>query len=509
MKSPHPGTVYLVGAGPGALGLITVRGIQCLRRAEVVVYDNLCNPFLLREAPRTAEIIYAGKHSGCHTLTQQKIERVMVRRALAGRTVVRLKGGDPFVFGRGAEEAASLRKHGIPFEVVPGISSAIAVPGYAGIPATHRSHASGVAIVTGSEDPTKADSSLNYEALAKFPGTVIILMGVKRLADVANELVRCGKPPATPAAMVRWGTRGFQRTLTGTLGTIAARARKTNLRPPAVMVVGDVVHCRSQVCWFEKRPLFGQRIVVTRSRDQASELAAQLNELGAEVLELPTIEIERIDNDRVCRAARAAGDWDWIVFTSPWAVRFYLDRVIAEHGDLRALRKARFGVIGPATALALKDRGLPVDLQPRVHTGEGLAREIKRHGDFRGARVLLPRSAIGRDEVEKALRHLGAKVHSLPIYRNRLPSLTWELEALERIGADLVTFTSSSTAGNFIRLMGRNWLRKHRRHLRFVSIGPVTSRTMRKVGLRVDAEAKRSTIPGLVKAVIQCVRRRK
>ncbi len=501
------GTVHLVGAGPGATGLITVRGRECLSCADVVIYDNLCNPALLKEAPRDAEIIFAGKHSGTRTLTQSRIEQIMVRRAKAGRTVVRLKGGDPFVFGRGGEEAATLKGHGIKFEVVPGVTSAIAVPAFAGIPVTHRDHASGVAIVTAYEDPDKPESALDYGVLAGFPGTLVVLMSVKRLGTMADKLVAAGKSSRTPMALVRWGTRGMQQTLVGTLGDIAEKAAKADFRPPAVAVVGDVVRCRKQLHWFEQRPLFGRRIVVTRTREQSSDLAARLRDMGAEVIELPTIEIQRVQSTAVRNAARRAGEWEWVVFASPWSVDFFLDAVMREHGDVRALSKAKFAVIGPATATRLNARGLKVDLMPWIYTGAGLAEKIKRQiAKGKGQKVLLPRSEIGGDEIESALRTMGAHPQPVVVYRNVMPKLTWEISALERIGADLVTFTSSSTALHFAALLKNRKLisastRAMLKRCRFVSIGPSTSASMRRVGLRVHAEAKPHTMDGLIRAV--------
>lgn len=501
------GVVHLVGAGPGATGLITVRGRDCLSRADVVIYDNLCNPALLKEAPRQAEIIFAGKHSGIRTLSQARIEQIMVRRAKSGKTVVRLKGGDPFVFGRGGEEAATLRRHRIEFEIVPGVTSAIAVPAYAGIPATHRDHASGVLIVTAYEDPGKSETALDYESLARFSGTLVILMGVKRLGDLTQRLLACGKSPRTPAALIRWGTRGMQRTLTGSLADIAGKAEQADFRPPAVAVFGDVVRCRRDLMWFERRPLFRKRVVVTRTREQASELAERLRELGAEAVELPTIEIQRLESPALRSAVRRAADWDWVFFASPWAVDVFLDAVMRGRGDVRALAKARFGVIGPATAARLTARGLHADLMPEPHTAREFARRISNSRfEISDRKVLLPRSRIGRDEIETALRKAGAQVQPVEVYRNVTPRLTWEIEALERIGADVVTFTSSSTAVHFAALLKNRRLispatRTMLGRCRFVSIGPSTSEAMRWAGLKVHAEARPHTMDGLLRAV--------
>ena len=518
------GMVYLVGGGPGAPGLITARGLECLRRADTVIYDNLCNPSLLREAPENAEIVFAGKHSGLRTLSQERIQRLMVHRARAGKTIVRLKGGDPFVFGRGAEEAEALRRQRITFEVVPGVTSAVAVPAWAGIPVTHRDHSSAFAVVTAYEDPEKSDTALDYHALARFSGTLVILMGVKRMGDAAKKLMDAGKSPRTPVALVRWGTRGFQQTLTGELGNIAARAARADFRPPAVAVIGDVVRCRGKIQWVERCPLFGRRVVLTRSREQAGEWASHLRNLGAEVLEFPTIEIQRMENARVRRAARLAGKWDWVIFTSRWAVDFFLDAIMAEHGDLRALTGVKLAVVGEATAARLKARGLKPDLKPQIQTAKGLCAKIRNSKfEIRNSKALLPRSEIAWDELEKTLRALGAAVEPLVIYRNRLPRLTWELDALKRMieqwssqhstlsaqRSVMVMFTSSSTAANFVKLLrGLPFsTRKLLKKCRFISIGPTTSGALRRFGMKVHAEAKTPSLNGLVQVLKSAGRR--
>lgn len=510
MPRSRKGTVFLVGAGPGDPGLLTLRGLEVLRRADVVVYDNLCNPFLLAEAPRGAEVMDAGKHSGTATLRQELVSRLMVRRARAGRTVVRLKGGDPFVFGRGGEEAAALVRAGIPFEVVPGVTSAIGVPAYAGIPVTHRNHASGFAVVTGHEEVSKGEPSMDYGALARFPGTVVFLMGVKRLADVVARLRAAGKPASTPAALIRWGTRAAQRTLCARLGEIATRAEKAAFRAPAVFVVGDVVRCRQRVAWVEKKALFGARVVVTRSRKRAGGLSTRLREFGAEVLEVPLIEIVPLRDRAVKAVARRADRWDWIVFASAEGVESFLDAVLAERGDLRALGGARLAAVGEATAARLAERGLRAELVSREGTASALARALRRRESWRGKRVLLPGSAIGGREVERALRARGAEVRFLPVYANRRPRLTWEIPALERAGADVVAFTSASTARNFALLLkDRRLAPPLARRLRgcaHVSIGPSTSAALRREGLRVAAQARRSSLDALATAVVRAWR---
>jgi len=503
------GRVFLVGAGPGAPGLITIRGLECLRRADVVLYDNLCNPSLLSEASSRAQIIFAGKHAGAKSLTQEHIHNLIVRHAHTGRMVVRLKGGDPFLFGRGAEEALHLLKHRIPFEIVPGVTSAIAVPAYAGISVTHRDHASGVAMITAQENPNKTGEALDYRSLAGFPGSLVVLMAMTSLGEISRKLIAAGKPPSTPVAVISSGTRGFQQTVTGNLGNIVSRVRQNGLKPPALAVIGEVVKCRRQLKWFENRPLFGKRIVVTRTREQASRLAGRLLELGAEVIELPTIEIRPVRSTALRRAVREIKDWNWIIFTSPWGVEFFLDEVIRQHGDVRVLAKAKLAVIGPETESKLKDRGLAADLMPVVHTAEALAWQFKilnSQFSILNSRALLPRSKIGRDVVERTLRKLGTRVQPLVIYRNVRPRLTWEIDALERVGADVVTFMSSSTAENFVKLLRDPKVfsvstRRVLRRCKFVSIGPTTSATLRKLGLRVHGEAKPHTLDGLTRCL--------
>lgn len=496
--------VYLVGAGPGAPGLITVRGKELLQTADLVIYDNLCNPYLLREAPKSARFIFAGKHSGISTISQAKIEKLMVQHALAGKTVIRLKGGDPFLFGRGGEEAQTLAKYKISYEIVPGVTSAIAVPAFAGIPVTHRDYASSVAIVTAYEDPTKTES-IDYDVLAKFPGTLLFLMGVKRMAGIAERLVQAGKSKDTPAAMIRWGTRSIQKTITGKLGNISKIADRIGFRPPAVIVVGDVVKCRDQIKWFESKPLVGKRVVVTRTREQASELSAELLQRGADVIELPTIEIQRIKNRKVTGSIERISSYHWVFFTSPWGAKFFFDELMDVHGDIRVSRDLKFGAIGRVTAEKIRERGIPVSLVPKRRTSQGLIAELKKRArEFKGVKVLLPRSEIGRDDLELYLKSIGAHVDPISIYKNIAPKLTWELEALERAGADIVTFSSSSSVENYVKLVRSSKISKKLRSelkiARHISIGPETSKALKRYGMKVHAEAS-SSLPEMIKLI--------
>jgi uroporphyrinogen III methyltransferase/synthase len=499
------GKVYLVGAGPGHAGLITVRGIECLRRADVVIYDYLSNPAFLQSAKPSAKILYAGKKAGNHTLSQRTIESVMIRHAKAGRHVVRLKGGDPFLFGRGGEEAAALKKRGIPFEIVPGVTAGTAAPAFAGIPVTHRAHASAVAMITGHEQGISGKGkgvSVDFENLAHFKGTLVFFMGVERLGHIASELIRHGKKAGTPVALVRWGTTGRQQTLAGKLGDIAAKARKSRFQPPALIVVGDVVKLRQSLGWFERLPLFGKRVVVTRTRQQAGELRKQLEELGADVLELPTIEIRPPANPAPLRKAIAGiGRYRWLIFTSPNGIDAFFEEFLKRHGDVRKLGPVRIAAIGPATAAKLAGRGLKADLMPREYVAEKIVDEMKKQNG-RG-RVLLARADIARDALPRGLRKLGYAVDETVAYRTVAPARSIETDRLMREGADFITFTSSSTAENFAKLLGKTRLRRIPGRPKLISIGPVTSGSMRKLGMKPAAEAKVFTIPGLVDCLLK------
>jgi uroporphyrinogen III methyltransferase / synthase len=500
------GIVYLVGAGPGDPSLITLRGLQALRDADVVLYDNLCNSLLLREARPDALKIFVGKHVGSRSQTQAGIERLMIRHAKQGKRVARLKGGDPFVFGRGAEEAEALRKQKISFEVIPGITSAIGVPAYAGIPATHRDFASGVAIVTAHEAPGREVRRIDFEALAKFPGTLVFLMGTRHIQNVSRTLIENGLRKSTPAAVIHWGTRGLQKSVAASLAAIPEKVKRQGIRPPSILVVGDVVRCRSKLTWFENKPLLGRRVVVTRSREQASDLLAQLINLGAEALHLPLIEFREIRSAHSDRLIADAGTFDWIFFSSAPAVRFFLERFLDVRGDVRALAGVRIGVVGEATARSLGDFHLEPALVAADFHSKGLIQRLTRES-WKGQRVLLPRSAIGRREVEKFLEQNGARVKVLPLYENRLPRLTWELESLEKVGVDDVILASPSAAQRYAMLMkGRGISPELRASLskgRLISIGPTTSLAIRKSGGKVHREASPHTDAGIIKTLLK------
>lgn len=484
--------VYLIGAGPGDPNLITVKGVECLRRADVVVYDRLVAPALLDYAPAHAEKIYVGKASGEHTMSQAEINALLIEKARAGKIVARLKGGDPFVFGRGGEEALALAEAGIAFEIVPGITSAIAAPAYAGIPVTHRGVAASFVVATGHRDERFQVSGFKFEDV----DTLVFLMGVENLASIVTSLLESGHDAMTPATLVRWGTTPQQQTIVGNLGNIVERARA--LKPPAVLVVGDVVNLRERLQWFENRPLFGKRILVTRAREQASELARRLAELGAEPIEFPTIRIAPLDDYAQLDAALAQ-KYDWVIFTSVNGVRFVWERLTALGRDARAFAGARLAAIGSATAEALAQHGLRADFVPREYVAEALAAQI---GDVRGQRILLPRADIARETLAHELRARGAHVDDIAAYRTVTIAASdpraQEIRAqLERGEIDAITFTSSSTVRGFINCQ----LPIDNFQLTIACIGPVTARTVRELGLRVDVVAEEYTIAGLVAAL--------
>src|SRR6476619_4759923 len=492
------GEVYLVGAGPGDLGLVTLRARECIENADVIVYDHLANPDMLGWARDDAEIIYAGKKPGEST-TQQEITSLLIDKAHEGKQVVRLKGGDPFVFGRGAEEAQEIAGAGIPFEIVPGITSAIAGPAYAGIPVTHRAHNSHVTFFTGHEDPTKTESAIDYAALAKLGGTQVMLMGVERLGDVTNEMLKHGVRGDLPVARVRWATTGQQETLTGTLSDIAQKVAAKNFEAPAVAVFGDVVSLRDTLNWYEKRPLLGKRIVVTRTRKQASALSNKLRALGAHVIELPTIRIEPPSNLReFAQLVQDAHGYDWIVFTSTNGVEAFFDIFFKLYADAREIGGVRIAAIGPATAQRVKEFHLHVDLQPEEFVAEAVVREFEKEGGVENLRILIARAEKARDLLPKKLSGMGAIVDEAFAYRT-VPETRDATGARRRFsaeGADLITFTSSSTVENFLDLK-LPWPAG----MKVASIGPITSATARARGLSVDVEAKQHDIAGLVEAI--------
>ncbi len=500
------GFVSLIGAGPGDPGLLTLHGAEALAAADVVVYDYLANPALLAHARPQAEQIYVGKKAGCHTLSQEEINDLLVERGLAGQRVARLKGGDPFVFGRGGEEALALAAAGVPCEVIPGVTSAVAAPAYAGIPVTHRGLASSFAVVTGHEDPDKAESAIDWSRLATGVDTLVFLMGVGNLPKIVEQLTAHGRPADTPVALVRWGTTPRQQVVSGTLADIVDRVRAAGLRPPAVTVIGAVAALRERLRWFEDRPLFGQRVLVTRTREQASVLSARLRALGAEALELPTIRIEAPDDWAPLDGAIARlASYDWIVFTSVNGVRHLWERLAAAGLDARALHGIRLAAIGPATAAELAAHGLQADYVPDEYVAEAVAAGL---GDAdlvgRGLRLLLPRADIARPALAILLRERGAVVDEVAAYRT-LQAQAEPADLRDLLAeATVATFTSSSTVRN-LAAMARDAgldLPQALAQATIACIGPITAATARKVGLPVHVVADEYTIDGLVRKLV-------
>ncbi len=498
------GKVYLVGAGPGDPGLITVRGAQLLAQADVVVYDSLANPKLLEYLPDGAEPIYAGKNYQKHTLTQEEINKLLVLHGRKGKRVVRLKGGDPFIFGRGGEEAAALSKAKIDFEIVPGITSAIAGPAYAGIPVTHRDTNSLFSIITGHEDPLKENSHLDWKKIANPHATLVFLMGVGQMPHIARKLILHGMEPETPVAVISWATWPQQRTLVGTLENIGLLLQEKKVVPPAVIVVGNVVREREKIAWFERRPLFGRRIVVTRARAQASEVVSILAEKGAEVLEFPTIKIKPLKSYSLLdQELKTLSSCDWLIFTSVNGVHFFLKRLKEKGHDIRSLAGVKLCAIGPATQEALEEKGLKVDLIPKEFVAESVVKKFKESIDLKGKKILIPRAQEARELLAQELHKLGAKVKEVPVYETVVDQAGKEmiLEKMQKCPPHAVTFTSSSTVKNFIELVGKKTLKSIFKETKFVSIGPVTTKTAKSLGIKVAAQAKEHTIPGLIEAI--------
>lgn len=499
------GRVYLVGAGPGDPGLLTVRGAALLRRAEVVVYDHLAAPELLDLCPPACERIYAGKEAGAHTLGQGEIQRLLVARAREGRTVVRLKGGDPFLFGRGGEEALALAEEGVEYQVVPGVTAAAGAAACAGIPLTQRGLASMVTLATGHEDPLKEEGGLDWAALAA-GGTVVFYMGVRQLPAIVSRLLEHGRAGSTPAALIRWGTLPRQRTLVAPLERIAGQAAQAGMGPPALLVVGEVVSLRERLAWFERRPLFGRRVVVTRAAGPGGEeeLPGLLAGLGAEVACFPTIEIRpAVDPGPLDRAMEGLRRYDWIVFTSPNGVQAFFERLLRAGLDARALGGVRLAVIGPQTGERLASFGLRADRAPQQATSEELLETFRAAGeDLAGRRVLFPGSQIASDLLPAGLESLGARVERLAAYRTLVPAPGGEeLERTFAAAPDLVTFTSGSTARHLAGMLDRAGRGGLLAALRGASIGPMTSAELRKLGIAVAVEAAEHTVPGLARAV--------
>ena len=498
--------VYLVGAGPGDPGLITIKGMACIKKADVIIYDHLVNTSLLKEAKNEADIIYVGKKGNKHTMEQEDINRLIVNKAKEDKIVARLKGGDPFVFGRGGEEAVFLKENNIPFEIVPGITAAVATPAYAGIPVTHRSCTSTFGLITGHEDPTKEQSEIDWGKISTGIGTLTFYMGVKNLPNIVEQLIKHGRSKDTPVAVIRWGTTPAQQTVTGTLSNIVEKAKK--IKPPAITIVGEVVKLRDQLNWYETKPLFGKTIIVTRSRDQASEFSEKLISLGANVLEFPTISITNPDNfDPLDKGIKRLESTDWIIFTSVNGVDSFFHRLFNLGGDIRDLKGVKICAIGPATAERIKEFRIRVDCQPPKYVAESVVEVFKKIDDLRGKRILMPRADIARSYLPEELQKLGADVMEVVAYKTVVASNgdAAILESLKDGVVDIVTFTSSSTVRNFVKIVGEDNLATFKEKVKFASIGPITTKTAEEMDIEVSIKADEYTIPGLTKAIVERV----
>ena len=506
MEQKKKGKVYLVGAGPGDPGLLTIKAKECIVRADVVIYDYLANQVFLDYADEKAELIYVGKKGDCHTMSQQDINSLIVDKARSGLMIVRLKGGDPFIFGRGGEEAQELAKAGVSFEIIPGITSAIAVPAYAGIPLTHRDYTSTVAFITGHEDPTKEESGISWDKVATGVGTLVFLMGMGNLPKIAESLMANGRSGDTPVAVIRRGTVAEQRTIVGPLRDIAEIAKKEGIKPPAIIVVGDVVNLRKELNWFDIRPLFGKRIVVTRAREQASGFLANLAELGAECIEFPTIEVVPPESwDALDQGIETLESYQWLLFTSVNGVKYFFTRLERLGRDVRDLKGIKIGAIGPKTAEAVHRKGIRSDLVPDEYRAEAVVECFKKW-ETKGVRILLPRAALAREILPEELEKMGATVDVVTAYRTVTPDHdTGRVrEMLEKGEIDMVTFTSSSTVTNFVEMFGPDGpqLQKWMETVAVACIGPITEKTAREKGFSIKVIPPDYTIESLTSSII-------
>lgn len=495
------GIAYLIGAGPGDPGLLTLRGKECIERADVVIYDYLADESLLQYARPDAERIYAGKQAGHHALTQDEINALLVEKVGAGKRVARLKGGDPFVFGRGGEEALALRQAGLAFAVVPGVTSAIAAPAYAGIPVTQRAMATSFAVITGHEDPTKPDSGIDWERLAKGADTLTFVMGLGNLPHISERLQHYGRPGSTPAAVVRWGTKPEQETVTATLATIADAVREAGLKPPGLLVIGEVVSLREQLRWVEDQPLFGKRIVVTRAAQQAGSLGDLLREAGARPVYVPAIRLQATPNREERRhALEALGEYDYILFTSANTVAYFFKDLYRSGGDTRRLAGAHIMAVGEKTAAALRAHGILADSVPTTATAEGMW-AVLRELPVRGKRVLLPRAEEAREFLPERLRSYGAQIDVVPFYRTEPDTSQAEYlrQELAAGRVDMLTFTSSSTVRNILAMLADP--AQDLAGIPLAAIGEITADTLREEGFTPAVVAPKATLESLVEAV--------
>ena len=514
MDTIKKGKVYLIGAGPGDIGLFTIKGLRCLKKAEVVVYDFHLNAQILNYIDHDAEFIYAGKRGGHHAMTQDEINQALIDKALEGKIVCRLKGGDPFVFGRGGEEAEALVSKGISYELIPGVSSSIAAPAYAGIPLTHRKYSSSFAVITGNEDAGKDGSTIDWAHLSKTFDTLVFLMGVKNLDRISLKLLEHGKAPDTPVALVRWGTRPDQKTVTGTLDNISAKAAAEGIKPPAVMIVGNVVRLRDTLKWYENKPLFGQRILITRDYSTDYE---PLEDLGAEIFEFPTIKIvPASDYTELDRALANISSYHWIIFTSSNSFRYFMQRLVVTDSDIRDMKGLKICAIGPKTSDAVRTAGLKVDLMPEEFNAEGLIasfiKELQpsvtnrryKTSNLEGMRLLMPRAEVARDVFPERVRELGGLIDCPTAYRTVKPEKHGKrlIRFLKTGRISIATFTSAATFNNFIDIIGEGAI-DFLQDIHIAAIGPVTARAIEKKGLHVSIMPREATIRAMVGEIIR------
>jgi uroporphyrinogen III methyltransferase/synthase len=502
----NKGKVYLIGAGPGDPGLITLKGRECLSKADIIVYDYLVNTKLLDHKKENAQITYVGKKRGHKELSQSKINKLLIEYAKSGKVIARLKGGDPFIFGRGAEEAIELRKNDIPFEVIPGISSFYAVPEYAGIPPTHRDVSSTLTVITGHEDPAKSRSNIPWASLAKI-STIIFLMGIKNLSEIVKKLKKNGKKPDTPAAIITWGTYPGQKTVTGTLNDIIGKSEQNQISPPGILIIGEVVKYRQQIKWFENRPLYGKKILVTRPADSSKGFIDKLNELGAQTVEFPTIEICPPSSWKTFdKSLKKLGNTDWIIFTSANGVKYFFERFFEKKLNVKSLFNINFAVIGEKTNESLNKFGLSADLIPKEYRAEGLIEEFKSI-DLIGKNVLIPRAKEARDILPKKLKRLGANVEVVGVYENKKPDKLNSRKLKSEIrdsDLDIITFTSPSTVINFYSVFRAD--EKSFKDCIIASIGPITNKALNEHGKKADITPKKYTTDSLIEEILNYYR---
>ena len=495
------GKVYLTGAGPGDPGLITVKAAGALGEADCVLYDLLCNEALLGYAAESAEKIFVGKEGGKETIAQREINAILLKKAREGKTVVRLKGGDPFLFGRGSVEAEWLVKNGIPFEIIPGVSAAVAVPAYAGIPVTHPRLSSSVSVISGHRDALKNKTKEDWRSLAGASATLIILMGRRNISEIAARLIEHGKAPETLAALIASGTMNSQRVVSGTLAELPELGKTHKLSSPLIIAIGDVVGLRERLNWFESKPLFGKRVIVTRTLEQAGTFIDRLNLRGAEAVPFPTIKIVPPNGYKEAdRAIKRLSGYDWLIFTSVNGVKYFFKRLYALGLDVRELKGVKICAIGPMTAKAVEAWNIGVDLTPKEFVAEGLLRSLGAEG-IKGKRFLLPRALKARELIPEEIKRLGGEIDVVPVYRTVAPrkdAAAIRAELTEGL-IDAVTFTSSSTVTNFSRIFGKKRFSELLAGCKIACIGPVTARTASELGLKVDIIAKRYTIEGLTR----------